>query len=152
MVNSQFGALLKEFEDFFHCPLNPDSQNSCLINMGVGISLQIELDKSGFVLIGCRLGVLHMGRYRENLLRAALKSHDISPPSSGIFGFSHSSNQLILFIKMNPQSLSSQEIDTLLTPFIAKAKLWTDAIANGEVPVVSSESSVKGPGLFGLMK
>lgn len=151
MVSSQFGLILKEFENFFKCPLQPDSQNSCLIKMGIGISIQIELDRTGFVLIGCRLGQLPMGRYRENLIRAVLKSHELYPPSSGVFGFSHKSNQLILFTKLSPQFLTFDQIQTLMTPFIAKAKLWKEAIEKGEVPVVSAEFAVKSPGLFGLI-
>lgn len=151
MVRTQFGAILKELEKFFHCPLEPDENDSCLVKMGSGIDLQIELDRYGFLLIGCRLGAVHMGRYRDNLIRAALKSNEATPPSSGILGFSQKSNQLILFMKIDPKNLSPHQISTLLPPFITKAKQWSDAIAKGEVPVTSTPDTKIASGIFGLI-
>lgn len=151
MVNSQFGAILKEFETFFNCSLQPDDNDSCFIRMGIGVNIQIELDRYGLLLIGCRLGAVHMGRYRDNLIHAALKSNELLPPSTGIFGFSQKSNQLILFIKLNPNLLSSHVISTLMPPFVAKAKLWTNAILSGSIPSVAVEAGSKVPGIFGLI-
>jgi Tir chaperone protein (CesT) family len=152
MISSQFGAILKELEAFFDCSLEPDANNSCLITMGIGISIQIELDRYGLLLVGCRLGVIHMGRYRDNIMKEALKSNELTPPSTGIFGFSQKSNQLILFLKIDPLVFSIHQILALMPPFITKAKLWTDAIGKGEVPSVTAPSSTKEPsGLFGLI-
>ena len=152
MVSSQFAGILKEFENFFNCPLEPDANDSCLINMGIGVTIQMELDRYGFILIGCRLGAVPMGRYRDNLIRAALRSNDETIPSTGILGFSHKLNQLILFMKLNPQRLTVHQILALMPPFVTKAKLWKDAIAKGEVPSVSLSASKKPSGLFGLIK
>lgn len=152
MVSSQFGAILREFENFFNCSLQPDENDSCLINMGVGVTLQIELDRYGLILVGCRLGAVLMGRYRDNIMRAALKSNEATLPSSGILGFSHKSNQLILFMKLNPNLLNVHQILALMPAFVSKAKLWSDAIAKGEVPTLSPVGSSKTPsGLFGLI-
>ena len=153
MVSSQFGALLKEFEPFFNCPLEPDENNSCLIHLGIGISLQIEMDRQGMILIGSRLGAVHMGRYRDQLIRQALKSN-ASSFSTGIFGFSHKSNQLILFLTLNPHQLNSHQITQLLSPFITKAQSWKEAIEKGEIPTIlpiSASKSNEPSGIFGLM-
>ncbi len=149
MVSSHFEAILKEFEPFFNCPLVPDSNDSCLVKMNNGLSIQIEISQGGRLLIGTRLGVLHMGRYRENLIKAALKSNDMSL-SSGTFGFSNKSGQLILFILTDPHQLHS--VSLLLTPFLNKAKKWLDAIEKGEVPTTERETPVpRSPfGIFGM--
>src|SRR5215204_4164435 len=152
MVSSQFGGILKEFENFFNCTLEPDSHDSCLISMEIGINLQVELDRYGMLLIGCRLGAVHMGRYRDNLIRAALKSNETTFPSTGVIGFSQKSNQLILFVKVSSHNFTANDIATLLPPFVTKAKLWMDAIAKGEVPSLTTAPSSKAPsGLFGLI-
>ncbi|MFI0435279.1 MAG: CesT family type III secretion system chaperone [Parachlamydiaceae bacterium] len=152
MVSTQFGALLKEFESFFDCSLEPDNNNSCLIHLGNDINIQIEMDRDGCILIGSRLGAVHMGRYREVLIQQALKSNEVTLPSTGIFGFSHKSNQLILFMKLTPFNLNSSEISILLPPFIDKVKLWKEAIAKGEIPTIHSSISTKKPaGIFGLI-
>lgn len=149
MVSSHFESILKEFEPFFNCPLVPDSNDSCLVKMNNGLSIYIEINQAGQLLIGTKLGVLHMGRHRENLVQAALKSNDMSL-SSGIFGFSNKSSQLILFMLTDPHQLHS--VSLLLTPFIAKAKKWLDAIEKGEVPLVERETPTpRSPfGIFGM--
>lgn len=150
VVSTQFGALLKEFEKYFHCPLTPDANDSCMINLG-GLSLQIELDRYHFLLAGCRLGRVLMGRYRDNLIRAALKSNESTSLSTGIIGFSQKSSQLILFIKLDPGQLTLHQITSILPPFLEKARVWTQAIANGEIPENKEHSSPKPSGLFGLI-
>jgi hypothetical protein len=151
MVNSQFEAILKGFEPFFQCPLEPDTNDSCLIKMGIGISIQIELDRSGQLLIGCRLGALPMSRYRNNLIQEALKSNGASLPSTGAFGFSQKSTHLILFLKLNTD-LTPDQLSKIMLPFITKAKLWADAISKGETPTLNPSSSANEPsGLFGLI-
>lgn len=151
MVGSQFDSLLKEFESFFACALVPDSNHSCLIIHESGVELQIEMDRSGMILIGSRIGAPPLGRYRENLIQHVLKANEAGPLSSGIFGFSHASSQLIIFIKIHPSSLNQHLVTTLLPPFLAKAKTWKEAIEKGELPPVSFASSSKASsGLFGL--
>ena len=153
MVSTQFGALLKEMEQFFHCSLEPDQNDSCLIKMGTGISIQIELDRYGYLLIGCKIGLLPMSRYRDNLIQQALKSNAVSMPSSGTFGFSQKTNQLVLFMRLDPGSLSMHQILQLLPSFATKAKKWTDAVAKGETPSVEeAETPSNTPsGIFGLI-
>lgn len=153
MVSTQFGAILKELEPFFKCPLEPDQNNSCLVKMGIGISLQLEIDRTGFLLVGCRLGVLPMSRYRDNLIQQALKSNNFSIPSQGIFGFSQKSNQLIFFMRVDPAICPPSQIVSLLQPFVTKAKKWADAIAAGQTPDVETEAptSKGASGIFGLM-
>lgn len=150
MVNTQFGAILKQFEPFFKCPLEPDANDSCLIKLGIGIEIQIELDRYGQLLIGCRVGSLPMSRFRNNLIQEALKSNGAAVPSTGIFGFSQKSNHLILFVKLNA-NLPAHQLLTLIPVFIAKAKLWSDAIAKGETPQGSAVTPGTPSGLFGLI-
>lgn len=152
MVSSQFGALLKEFESFFDCPLNPDDNNSCLIQLVSGVSIQIEMDRHGMILFGSRLGSVLMGRYRENLVRQALKSNEATLPSSGVIGFSVKTNQFILFVKLNPLLLNSNQIMSVLPPFIAKATLWKESIEKGEIPQITpTTASNESSGMFGLV-
>jgi hypothetical protein len=152
MDNSQLGVILKEFEPFFKCHLEPDSHDSCLIKMGLGISIQIEIDRYGYLLIGCRVGTIPIGRFRDNVLKQALKSNEFTLPSTGILGFSQKTHHLILFIKMNPTSLTPDQIQAQLPPFIKKAKRWVDAIAKGEIPPIDQESKSGSPsGLFSLI-
>jgi hypothetical protein len=151
MVSTQFGAILKELEPFFKCPLVPDQNNSCLIHMGIGISIQLELDRYGFLLIGCRVATLPMNRYRDNIIQQAMKSNDADLPSTGVFGFGHKTSHLILFLRLDPSNTSPHQILALLPPYIAKAKKWNEAIAKGEMPSIEGSVPTKtSSGMFGL--
>lgn len=150
MVSTQFGALLKEMEAFFKCPLEPDQKDTCLIKMGIGISIQIELDRYGYLLIGCRIGTLPMSRYRDNIIQQALKSNEAFPPSTGVFAFSQKANQLIFFLRLEP-NVPMHRIFALLPSFISKAKKWTDALAKGETPSMEIAAASKGSGIFDLI-
>lgn len=153
MVHSQFASILKELEGYFGCPLHPDAQNSCLLRLENGLSVQIELDQEGFLLIGSRLGKLPTGRYRTLLLRQMLKFNALSLPSFGIFGLSHKNRLLILFIRLSPARLTQQEISRILSPFLTTAVQWAEAIAKEEVPSLENLSLPKHStkGLFGLI-
>lgn len=151
MVTSQFGAILKELEKFTGCPLQPDENDSCLIQFPDGLKMQFEIDRFGMFLAGCILGTLSFGRNRGEFIRAALKTNEIDPPFAGIFGYNSKTTQLILFLKVDPQKMNTLELLSLLPPFFVKANKWTDAIASGQPPKVIGESSSKPAGLFGLM-
>ena len=153
MVATLFETLLKEFEPYFRCPLKPDENESCLIHLGMGFDVQIELNRYGLVLIGCKLGVLPHSRYRDLIFKQALKINGTTPPSTGIFGYSQKSSQLILFLILDPQTLNPDRITAILNPFFIKANLWAQAIKQATVPLAKETAPASGPAaLFGLKR
>jgi Tir chaperone protein (CesT) family len=150
MVSSQFESILKDFESFFQCQLQPDANDSCLVKLASGLKVQIEMNSLGFLIVGCRLGALQMGRFRERVIQESLKANEINAPSTGIFGYSHKSQQLILFLSIDPKGVSSDKISTLIEPFVAKAQLWSDALSKGETPPLSVMASPLSPSFFGI--
>ncbi len=141
MVSSQFESILKDFEPFFKCRLQADQNESCLVRMGHGISLQMELNRYGFLLIGCRIGELPRGRFQDDVIKEALKANEFYPPFTGIFGISRKSNNLFLYLLVDPLKLDQDKISNLLNPFIAKAKLWSDSINQGNIPALGAATS-----------
>jgi hypothetical protein len=134
MVQSQFEAILKALEQYFGCSLHPDGQHSCLVKLENGLSVQLEMDQGGSLLIGSRVGKLPRGRYRLLLMRQMLKFNAYSLPSLGIFGLSQKSRFLIFFLHLSPARLTEEELHRFLSPFLIKAKQWAEAIAKEEVP------------------
>lgn len=153
MVSTQFQGILKEFEPYFKCQMVSDENESCLVHMGIGLEVQIELNSYGLLLIGCKLGPL-IGRYQDAIFKEALKANELTPPSSGVFGFSQKSKNLILFILIDPKTLKPEMVSVLMDPFIAKAKLWADAIAQGIIPSASPDGKgkEKSDNVFGLQR
>ena len=154
MVTDLFGAILQELgKSMGDIPLQPDQNNSCLIKLKDSPSIQLELDRSGnFIVLGCNLGTVPAGKYRENLFREALKANDLPPPLNGVLGFSQKTGHLILFEKINVQQLNGEKIAAEITPFMEKAKRWAEALKNNDIPVVNQAYTSGGMnnGMFGL--
>ena len=151
MVKDLFGNLLSDIGTALNIrDLHPDQANSCLIKMPSGVKIQLEIDKRGEnLLMGCELGVLMAGKYRENIFQEALKANGNPPPHNGIFAFSKKSDKLVLYEKIPLKHFSVDKVIGLLTPFSEKAKAWIDALARGDMPPPSSFSTTSS-GMFGL--
>lgn len=153
MVTDAFGALLQEMGKALKIPkLEPDRNNSCLIKFPNGTELQLELDGSGFFLtIGCDLGSVSPGRYRENVFREALISNGLPHPRHGDFAYSRQSDHLVLFENLSIKDLNGEKIADEVKPFLEKASSWRESISRGEIPShLPSLSTSRGSGMFGL--
>lgn len=153
MVTDFFGVILQELGNVLQIPdLHPDKNNSCLIKFPSGLKIQIEVDpKTESLTLGCDLGEIPAGKYRENIFREALKANGMPRPQNGIFGFSQDTGHLVIFEALNSKDLRGGHVATALTPFIEKAQTWSEAIAKGDVPLVSNMYSTKrSTGMFGL--
>lgn len=151
MASTQLQTILKEFEPFFNCPLNIDERESTIVRMGIGIKIQIELNRYGFVLVGCRLGSI-IGRFCDQAFIEALKANYTDPPSTGAFGYSQKSKNLILFMLIDPRAINPDSISRLMTPFIKKAKRWVDAIQNNTIPSQEGKPPLPSDNPFGLQR
>lgn len=153
MVQDLFGTLLKELGDSMgNIQLHPDQHNSCLIRLKEGINIQLELDRAGeFLVLGCNLGTVPPGKYRENLFYDALRTNGLPPPLHGILAFSQKTNHLVLFEKIYVKDLTGEKIAAEITPFVQKAVIWSEAIKKSEVPHFTAPYTKKtGGGIFGL--
>ena len=151
MASSQYALILKSLESFFRCPLAPDANNACLIDLKEkGFQIQIEEDKYGNLIIATRLSEVPASRFRENVFKEALKSNRISP-TSGIFGYSKKSSRMMIFITVNQRAITKEKLEALLPPFMEKAKVWSDALKNGVLPVAEESGKSSKPSLFGMI-
>lgn len=153
MVRDLFSTILAEIGEALKIPdLHPDQSNSCLINLASGVKIQIEIDKKGdSILIGSELGTIHQGRYRENVFREALKANGMPHPLHGIIAYSKNADKIVLFEKIPLKDYHIEKVIAMLPPFLEKAKTWRDALARGDVPIVSYTSS-SSSGMFGLRR
>jgi hypothetical protein len=154
MVTDAFGLLLQEVGKLLQIPkLEPDAHNSCLINFPGPISIQMEIDRSGNSLIlGCDVGTLPPGRYRELVFREALRSNGLPLPHFGEFSYSKPADKLMLMEQIPMQDINGDKIISVLNPLLEKAKYWKETISRGEVPSIATTSSPSkgGAGMFGL--
>ncbi len=153
MVGDFFSVLLQELGEILQIKdLAPDDNNSCLLKLKNGISVQLEpAKKDGFIVMGAKIASIPPGRYRENIFREALKANGLPPPQQGIFAFSKNNDQLVLFEMISLQDLSGAKLNDHLVPFSEKVKTWQDAISRGDIPPVGTATAGSRPkGIFGL--
>lgn len=154
MVKDMFGTLLEDLGKLIKIEtLEPDKNNSCLISFTNGVKVQLEIDQSrNLLVVGCDLGAIPPGRYRETLFREALKSNGLPPPRNGNFAFSKQQDHLIMTEELPLKDIHPDQVFQLLEPFLAKAKEWQDAISRGDTPTIiqGAYNSKAKSGMFGL--
>lgn len=154
MVKDMFGSLLEDLGKMIKIDqLEPDQHNSCLISFTNGVKVQLEIDHTrSLLIVGCDLGAIPPGRYRENLLREALKANGLPPPRNGNFAFSKKQDHLVMTEELPIKDINPDQIYQLLDPFLKKAKEWQEAITRGDVPTILPGAYRSGTksGMFGL--
>ncbi len=156
MVSDRFGVLLEEVGKALNIPLKPDANNSCLIKYPDDIQIQIELERKlgEDLILGTDFGEIPVGKYREDLFLEALKWNGMPLPRYGIFAYSKPTGHLVLFEKFPLGQFSPEKFIEYLPLFIAKTKIWKEALANGRLPILVASESAAGShssgGLFGL--
>lgn len=149
MVFNTFESLLQDIGKEYNLNLKPDQNNSCLLVLPTGLSLQMEIDHRGeHFIIGIDLGLIPPGKYRENIFREALKANGKPSPRLGIFSYSKQKDHLLLIEMLSLKNLTGDRIREVLKPLAEKGFTWKQALNRGEIPVIADES--RSSGMFGL--
>jgi len=155
MVTDRMGILFEEFGKKINVTITPEQNGGCRIRFKSGVEVQIETSADGrSLMIGCELGSMPPGRYRENVFREALRANGLPLPRNGVFGFAKPKDSLYLCDQIALDELSGDRLFEFMQPFLQKAEIWRDALSRGEVPsYTASETSYSGGGgggIFGL--
>jgi len=155
MVSGILGQLLQEIGAKLGIPnLSPDNKDTCLIKLKNNVPIQFELDSLGqFLIMGTVIGTVTTGRYRIDLFKAALRSNGGTPPLHGIFAFSKKTDHLILYERFHIQNLRGDQIADEIAIFSEKAKVWIEAVAHNDVPIVQDANApAMSQNIFGLRR
>lgn len=145
-----FAQLLNDLSLLLDTHLCPDKRGACKLNIDDTLHVQLEPnDTREKLLLFCFLSEIPPGKFRENVLRDALKTN-ADPSTLGIFGFSERNNQLVLFANLNFPYLTAKEILDFLHLFIAKAQTWKQAITTGQTSNLCPETIQKPLSLFDI--
>lgn len=130
--------------------LHLEENNTCLIRLNNGITLNLEPDKDErFLIIGATIGSLPPGRYKEDIFEAALRTNS-TRDRTGIFAYSRQTDSLILFDRVWVQTMNGEQFQEYISAFSEKVKLWQDAISRNDIPPVAGQARIAGRGIFGL--
>ncbi len=156
MVTDRFGTLVEELGKVLKIKLSADSNGCCMIRYKSGIEVCLEPTADGRnVMIAIEVCEIPPGRFRENILREALKANGLPLPRKGVFAFSKKKDTLILYDQLLVEELTGEKLMDFLIPIQQKAEMWKAAISNGEVPSFSANELTfgrksAGSGMLGL--
>ncbi|MGE5196220.1 MAG: CesT family type III secretion system chaperone [Anaerolineae bacterium] len=146
----RFEELLRELGEIIDVPLYPDNHRLCRLNIGDFLHVQLECDLlKEQLLIATFIGEIPPGKFRENILKEALKDNS-DLPHVGTLAYSERNNQLALFNYLPLSELNGEKIAQSLEGFIEKADSWRIALERGLPSPSGPLPSRQGPPFLGL--
>jgi hypothetical protein len=161
MASERFETLLIELSAAMKVrkKFTPDKNGACMLKFKNGISVQMEPDNSGhMLLLAAEIAPLSQGRYRENVCREALKANGLPPPNYGVFAWGKKTEALLLTDQLFFEELTGDKFVEYLRQFVQKAGLWKEGLSKGEIPSfmgheLSFGAGTRGTGgVFGLVR
>jgi hypothetical protein len=147
----RFPELLQELATELDIDLYPDKRGACKLVTEDGLHVQMEVDiRQESLLIASFICEIPPGKFRENILRDALKSNGPFP-KNGTLAYSDRNNKLTLFSHLRIAHLTGRKIAEFLGVFIDKANQWRKAVDTGNTSHLITMTSPKPTsGMFGL--
>ncbi len=148
-MTNPFEELLEQLSKVFHLKLHIDRSNACSIQLHGNLVIQLQPDMTREHLwIFTKLIEIPPGKFRENVLKEALKSNGLPDPRAAVLAYMAATNHLVLFQKYPIAILTGERLAGLIGSFVETADSWKSAIAAGQSAPPSSEKKPSNP--FGL--
>ncbi len=118
-----------------HLALHVDQRSACSILLESNLLIQLQLTEiQDRLLLFAKLGEIPPGKFRENLLGAALKANGESDPIAGILSYIARENCLALYQSYPLDILREETLLALFGGFSAMALQWQEALRQGTFP------------------
>lgn len=149
-----FKDLLYELSQILGQDLKADLNQVCPLVIDETYHVQLEMDISGdSILMGCYMCELPPGKFRENILKDALKAGFDTKKEKSILGYCEQINQLALFEYVPNYDLNGQRLYEALCIFVDRVKDWKSAIDSGKTSpdgAFAEPTQKQGRPLFGI--
>jgi hypothetical protein len=146
----RFEELLRELGVEYSLPLHPDKHGFCKLRINETLSAQIEFNPDqNIITIATFISEIPAGKFRENILKAALQNNHYYPEKSHL-SYCDKNNQLALFQKVSITTLTGKKLSEILSEFINKAEEWRTAIGTGNLTGLTPKARIESKGMFGL--
>lgn len=147
-----FASLIHELSELAGIAIETDIHEAVKLRINQKIPVQIEAETTGeSILLMSQFIELPPGRFRENILKDALKANHMSDQHPSVLSYILKHNQLVLFQHVHAHALTGELLYGHLTIFVKRVESWREAIdsgktsPSGEFPLPKSK-----PNLFGF--
>ncbi len=138
-MEQTFDELLLALSEYLDIDIEPDIKGGCCLKINEKFDIQIELDslreKIFFVAF---LYELSPGKYREDVLKNALKANFIHENPQGILCYMNKQNKLCLFHTLILQDTTAEKFNQTFQVFYEKAVIWNEALHSGQLSPVGA--------------
>ncbi len=146
----QFEELLNELGAELETTLHPDKKGACKLKINETFHIQIECDAhQENLLVATFICDIPPGKYRENILKDALKANGAFP-TNGTLAYSDRNNKLVLFSYFRMASLTGKKLAEFLAAFVDKANNWRIGVETGHTSHLVSIPTKPTSGMFGM--
>lgn len=127
-----FEELIKGLALTFDPAISTEDGRTSRFRVNGKFSIQLELDPGlEKMMVGCMITEIPPGKYRENVLKEALKENNELPPRHGTLSYVERNNSLTLFDYLSIKTMTPEMMKIYLVLFIEKADAWFSAIQEG---------------------
>lgn len=142
--------LLNELGAELGTTLHPDKKGACKLKINETLHVQMECDAhQENLLVATFICDIPPGKYRENILKDALKANGPFPVN-GMLAYSDRNNKLALFSYFRLASLTGKKLSEFLAAFVEKANHWRLGVETGHTSHLVSTSIKPESGMFGM--
>lgn len=129
---AKFEDLIDSLGERLHKKLHANVNNVVTLLVNQTVKVQLEADRHQEMLtVAAYVAELPPGRFRERVLKEALKANYGANILPGVLSFVGKENALLLFEKMPLSAVSVESLITRIKAFCERSKLWNEAINNG---------------------
>lgn len=146
----RFEELLQELSVEFGLPFHPDRRGACKLKINDSFHVQLECDApQENLLIAAFICEIPPGKFRENILKDALKSNGPFP-TIGTLSYAERNNQLALYATLRLSNLNGKILADFLTAFVEKAGSWRLGVETGNTANLLPQQAKRSGSIFGL--
>ena len=148
-MTDRFEQLLSQLGPYFALKLHSDKVGACTIAINSHTKIQLQLDLSlENLFLFSKIIALPPGKFRENVLKDALKANGLPDPLPGILSYLPTTNHLTLYQSYPASILNGERLAGLVGAFLEMAENWHNAVLGGQSSPLPSRTLPVEP--FGL--
>ena len=132
----RFQQLLYDLSEILEIPLYADQMQRCRLSINELIEVQMEYNSaSEKVLMASFCCEIPPGKFRENVLKEALKANSLFP-RIGSYGYSPMKNKLALFEYISLEGMHRDKFADLLAQFCDRVERTKRAVETNNLPLL----------------
>ncbi len=133
-MEQTFEDLLTSLSEYLNIDIEPDIKGGCRLKINERFSIQLEVDSlREKIFFVASIFELSPGKFRENVLKNALKSNFLKEYPIGVLCYLHKQNNLGLFYSCVLKDLTPDKFHHDFQSFYEKALAWNEALHSGQL-------------------